>query len=77
MVREFRSNDKGKTVVTKAGDEIGTVERISGDMAYVKPMQNLSNRVRQRLGWEDEEDTYELKHSKVTEFDDDEIHIRN
>lgn len=77
MVRQFESDDEGKTVVTEDGDEIGSVERVSGNKAYVKPMDNLSSSVRQRLDWDEDQDTYELTQSKVAKFDDDEIRIRN
>jgi len=78
MVRQFRSSDKGKTVLSKNGDEIGTVERVSGNKAHVKPASNLSRSVRQRLGWTDEdEEMYELMHSHVSQISNDEIHLKD
>lgn len=78
MVREFKSSDRNKTVVSADGDEIGTIERVSGNKAYVKPKQGLTDSIRDSLGWTDEqEDTYELMHSEVQQFSGDEVHLKN
>lgn len=78
MVREFKSSDRNKTVVTEDGDEIGTIERVSGNKAYVKPKRNISRNIRQRLGWtDDEEEEYELMHSNVQQFSGDEVRLKD
>lgn len=77
MVRNFRDEDEGKRVVTADGDEIGTIEQVSGSMAHVKPASNLSQSVRRRLGWAEEgEDTYELQTSKVDNIASNEIKLK-
>lgn len=77
MVRDFRSEDEGKSVMTADGDMVGTVDSIAGSAAHVKPHDDLSRSTRRRLGWSGEgEDTYELQHSKVDKITDDGIHLR-
>lgn len=78
MAREFQSSDEGMTVKTQDGDEVGTIESVEGDMARVKPESGLSESIRDRLGWSsDEEDQYELDHSKVDEITDDEVRLKD
>lgn len=72
MDREFESDDEGKRVVTADGDEVGTVETVSGSTAHVKPEGDLSQSVRQRLGWaDDDEDVYELESTNVEGVEND------
>jgi hypothetical protein len=77
MVRDFKSDDKGKRVVTADGDMVGTVERASGSSAHIKPERDLSRSVRRRLGWSEEEaETYRLQKSKIDSITDDEIRLK-
>jgi len=77
MVREFRTSDEGKTVVTADGDEVGTVQKIDENMAHVQPKGSLSRSIRRRLGWaEDDQDVYEVQHDRVERISDDEIHLK-
>jgi len=77
MVREFRTSDEGKTVVTADGDEVGTVQKIDGNMAHVKPKGSLSRSIRRRLGWaEDDQDVYEIDHDSVQRIAGDEVHLK-
>lgn len=78
MVRHFKPDDKGLTVKTKDGEEVGTIEDVSGDMAEVKPNSSLSQSTRNRIGWaEDDQDRYELRHSKVEKIDDREVRLKD
>jgi hypothetical protein len=78
MVRNFNSSDEGKHVMTADGDMVGTVDRISGGSAHVKPDNSLSQNTRRKLGWTDEsEDTFRLKKSNVDSIDDDGIHLQS
>lgn len=76
MVREFTDSDEGKTVVTAGGEEVGTIDRIHNDMAHVKPKGSLSRSIRRRLGWAEENDTFEVMHSQVRRISDDEVELR-
>lgn len=78
MVREFRSSDTGKSIVNDEGDELGTVDRVEGDTVYAKPSSGLSQRVRQRLGWDDEdEETFPLSHDQVDRIEGNEIRLKS
>lgn len=77
MVREFSKGDEGNTVMTADGENIGTVETIDGDMAHVKPDSGLTQSIRQKLGWTDEnEEMYELDHSSVARITGTEVHLK-
>jgi hypothetical protein len=78
MVRDFNPSDEGTAVHTADGDEIGHVQAVEGSMAHVKPSSNLSQSIRQRLGWTKEnEAVYELDHDRVDEFTDDGILLKD
>jgi hypothetical protein len=76
MARDFSAGDKGKRVMTADGDMVGTIERVSGANAHVKPDTSLSSAIRNRLGWGEDRDTYRLDKSKVDSFSGDEVHLR-
>lgn len=77
MVRAFRDSDKGKTVVTADGDEVGTIENIDNNMAHVQPKGSLSRSIRRRLGWaEDDQDTFEIRHNQVEDISGNEIQLK-
>lgn len=77
MVREFKSDDEGKRVMTADGDVVGTVEEASENTARVRPAENLSRSIRRRLGWsEEDEESFELDHSKVEQISGDEIRLK-
>ncbi len=77
MARQFKSSDKGKRVVTKDGDRIGTIDEIDGNEAHVKPKRGLADSIRQRLGMESETDMYVLEQNDVDRFTDDEVRLKN
>jgi hypothetical protein len=78
MVRAFRSDDEGRTVMTADGDAIGSVEAVEDDSVHVKPTAALSQSTRQKLGWTDEnEEMYALDHGMVEKIDDAGIHLRD
>ncbi len=78
MARNFRSDDKGKNVVTADDETVGRVEEASGMTAQIETEGGLSQSIRRRLGWtEEEEETYELDKSNVEEITDDEIKLKN
>lgn len=78
MARPFKTDDIGKTVVTGDGDTIGTIEEASGSSARVMPHEGLSQSIRRRLGWTEENiETYPLKQSEVDSFASDEIVLKH
>lgn len=77
MVRDFKSEDKGKEVVTADGDMVGTIQRASGSSAHVEPDEDLSSSIRRRLGWTEEgEETYRLEKSKVDRITGDQVRLK-
>ena len=76
MPGEFKSNDRGKRVVTSEGDVIGLVERIEDGEAYVRPKRGI-------LGgcgsWITDPktavETFPLDRRVVAEITDTEIHL--
>lgn len=76
MTRDFESSDEGKTVMTADGDRVGTIEKIDGSTAHVRPDQNLSRGTRRRLGWAEDDDMGELQHSEVDKISGDEVHLK-
>lgn len=78
MARKFKSSDKGLKVMTADGDMVGTIDRISGNNAYVKPDRNLSDSIRRQLEWTEEgKTTYELNHDAVDNIKDDGVHLKS
>jgi hypothetical protein len=77
MSRKFRTADEGMTVMSADGDVIGTVEKVKGDRAHIRPDGSLATSIRQKLGWEREgQETYELHSTSVDEFTDDSIRLK-
>lgn len=73
----FESKHEGRRVVTQDGDEVGTIDSVSGDTATVSPSSGLSESIRQRLGWTDEDmDTFDLDYSNVDTDQGDEIRLK-
>ena len=78
MVREFKPEDEGMTVRAENGDRVGTIEKVEGDTAHVKPKSGLPQRIRTRLGWDDEQGSaYKMSRSQVKEFSGDEVHLKD
>lgn len=75
---QFTEEDEGKTVVNPVGEEVGIVELVQNGTAYVEPHPNWSDRVKARIGWEDEPDMGEqpLEDEDVEEVTDDEVILR-
>lgn len=71
------SSDEGKRVVTKDGDTVGEITEVQGDEAHVTPESGLTDSIRQRLGMEDDSDTYVLRESEIDTSSDDEIRLNN
>lgn len=77
MVREFRSEDVGKRVVSAEGHRVGTVTKVSGGAVHVKPVSGSSSPIRKKLGWAAEgRETYRLRRGAVGEIGDTKIHLR-
>lgn len=71
-------DDEGKKVVNNHGDEVGMVNRVEGDEAFVKPDAGLTDSIRTKLGWEDrDDDEYRLSTDHIHTVTDDEIRLKD
>lgn len=71
---EVTSDDRGKTVVDEAGEEIGVVSRVENETAYVDPRPGFFDRIGAKLGWGGrKEETQPLEAEHVNEIDRDRI----
>jgi hypothetical protein len=78
MPRNFRTEDEGSSVMTAAGEVIGTLIRAAGTYAEVRPVEGLSEGMRQRRGWtESTTEPFRLDRSKVSTFAEDGIYLTN
>lgn len=48
---DVTSDDRGKTVVDEAGEEIGVVSHVENETAYVDPRPGFFDRIGAKLGW--------------------------
>lgn len=60
----------------KGGDDANRIDSVRGDGARIAPESGLSESVRRRLGWNDEEDTFQLPYPTVARRTRDEIHLK-
>lgn len=77
MTENFTADDEGKRVLTSDGQMVGTVEKVDGGDAHVKPDTDLVGSIRRRLGWTDDtEEMYHLESDRVESISDDEITLK-
>lgn len=68
--------DEGKEVVNSDGDMIGRVVKVEHGKAHVDPDPGLTDTIRSKLGWgDDDQDDYVLNTSSIERVSDDEIHL--
>lgn len=75
---QFTDEDVGKQVVIReGGDQVGTVQAVRDEVAYVDPDPDVFDEIQADLNWSDrDEDTYLLEESDVAEVTGDEIRLR-
>lgn len=68
-------DDVGKPVVS-AGEEIGMITEVEGEVAYVDPEPGLTERIMGRLGWSDkDEEDLVLEPEQISSITDDAVEI--
>jgi len=68
--------DEGKNVVDSTGQQLGTVSKFEGGMAYVKPDENMGESIRSKLGWaDDSQNEFELLEDQIQEVTDNEVRL--
>jgi len=78
MTRDINSDDVGKRVVTSEGTHVGEVSDVRNGNAHVRTSDDsdLTDKVKSMLGWDDSDDTHELRNEHVDRVDD-EVRLRN
>lgn len=80
MAHEFTDDDRGKDIVTHDGTRVGTVDRVEEGRARVKRRdddESLTDKVKDMLGWDDDDDNREIRGEHVHESTDDRIRLRD
>lgn len=81
MARDFTDDDREKRVTTADGTQLGTIGDVHGDRATVdrdtdNDDQDLTDKVKDFLGWGDDDDSNEIRSDHVDSYDDDEVRLR-
>ncbi|RJT04354.1 hypothetical protein [Halococcus sp. IIIV-5B] len=79
MARDFTDDDRGSGVFDHAGNRVGTVNDVRDGNARVDTSDSDSgvlDSIKDALGWNDNDDTHELRGDDVDSYDDDGIHLR-
>lgn len=72
----FSDDDRGKPVENDAGETVGTIETVDGDVAYVRPKPGAVDSIKSSVGWESRTDeTLALDGNDVTEITDERVRI--
>ena len=75
-MHNLTEEDVGKTVVNRAGDEIGRVSSVEGGSAFVDPDPGLTDTIKAKLGWDEpDKEDYRLDESQIHTVTDDEIRL--
>lgn len=74
MRTTLSEDDKGKSIVTSNGEEVGMVKDVQAGRAFVDPDPGITDSIRSMLGWGDaQEGDYELNADRVERITDDEV----
>ena len=79
MARDFTDDDRGSGVFDHAGNRVGTVNDVQDGNARVDTSDSDSgvlDSIKDALGWNDDDETHELRGDDVDSYDYDGIHLR-
>ena len=78
MTREFTDEDRGKPVHNPYGTHIGKISDVRDGRGQVEieDASSLTEKLKSALGWDDSDDTYELRSEDVDSVTDDEVRLR-
>ena len=79
MARDFTDSDRGSNVFDNNGNRIGTVNDVQDGNALIDTSDGDSgilDDLTDALGWDDDDDTHELRSEDVNSYDDDGVHLR-
>lgn len=74
---ELTDEDEGKAVV-RGNESIGRVVEVDHSTAYVDPDPGITDTIKSKLGWGDQEDedTYPLQEAGIESITDDQIRLK-
>jgi hypothetical protein len=79
MDRSFRGDDREKRVVTSDGRTVGRVRDVHEDRATIERTDDddsLTDEIKEMLGWDDDDETHELRRDHIDRYEDDRFHLR-
>jgi hypothetical protein len=83
MTRGFDNDDVGKPVFSAENERLGTVSSVHEEdehRAHVRhddDSDGLTEKVKDMLGWDDDEDEHELRSDDVDRHEDDGVYLRS
>ena len=80
MARPFSDEDRRKPVVTSEGHTIGTIRDVEQDRATVDRTDDhdsLTDKIKDMLGWNDSDESHELRRDHVDRYEDDRVYLRS
>jgi len=69
-------DDEGKRVVNANGEEIGVVQNVSSGTAHVDLSPGITDTIKSKLGWGDQDEETPLDEDKVETITDDEVRVQ-
>ncbi|RDI71597.1 hypothetical protein [Halopelagius longus] len=78
MDRPFSDDDRDKTVVTSDGHTVGRVRDVNEDRATIDRSDDddgLTDKVKDMLGWSDDDDSHELRREHIDREEDDRLFL--
>ncbi|WP_254765914.1 helix-hairpin-helix domain-containing protein [Salinilacihabitans rarus] len=76
MGPEFTPDDVGKAVESAAGEEIGTIAAVEGDVAHVEARSGVVDSIRATIGWRAaSDDAVSIRRDEVAEIGGDAIRL--
>ena len=79
MARDFTDDDRGSTVFDNDGNRVGSITDVQSGNAHVDTTDSDSgilDSIKDALGWDDNDDTHELRSDDVDSYNDNDVHLR-
>lgn len=80
MARDFTDDDRDKDVYSPEGNRIGRIRDVNKDRATVErgeDDEDLTDKVKEMLGWGDDDDKHEIHRDHVDTNDDKGVRLRD
>ncbi|MDL5362084.1 hypothetical protein [Halalkalicoccus sp. NIPERK01] len=76
MAHEFTDEDRDKPVRVVDGERVGTVSDVRDGRASVEEDEGITDAIKEKLGWDDDDGSHELGDAAIERVDDDGVWIR-